>query len=409
MLDQGLLSLASILLLIVAAQFGTSEQLGTFVLGLSTAVLIQSLSRAICGETLLVRSTQSDFSRNEVSAAVALALLIAGACVVICVVLSFVMPEHTDFYMSLGVAQLGLLFQDATRFAALTTGSSAGMLLTDGLYVAGSTLAIYTAGSAGAGSSGMLVALGISAGSVGAFAAFLFRIAPRFGHAGGWIRKNWRLNSSFVSEAALGAALGYSIVVVLNFLASGSDLAAYRATVSIFGLTSLAINFLRTIVLRDLRKESIKKSRQYWRQTGLMGMLVFFTVALTYVVLLVLPQSGGVRLFSDTWLLMTPLFAAAAINRFMAGLSVVPTIFLRVQGITWRATLVRIVITIIGFGLGPVGAWIAGAQGALLAEALSYLILTTALTILSRRVAGIGRHRSGSPRLSSITSSIPVK
>jgi hypothetical protein len=392
MLDQGLLSLASLSFLIVAAQFGSSQDLGSFVLGLSTAVLVQSLSRAVSGEALLVRSTRGDFAEDELASSVGLSLMVAGAIGLLCVALSLFLPEQSAFYLSLGVAQLGLLFQDATRFAALAKGSSGGLVLIDALYAVGTTLAIYLAGASHAGSYGMLTALGVAAGSVGVLAAFAFKVIPRFGPSIGWMRMHWRLNSSFVSEAALGAVLGYSITLILHVFASGPELAAYRAALSIFGLTSLAINFLRTIVLRDLRESSIRARMQFWQRAGLMAVLVVLTVGLTYFALSLLPGSVGASLFGQTWFVMTSLFAATAINRALAGLSVVPTIFLRVQGITWRATSVRIVVTVIGFGLGPVGAWIAGAQGALIAEAVLYLILTAALMVLSRRVASQGRH-----------------
>jgi hypothetical protein len=393
MLDQGLLSLASLSFLIVAAQFGSSQDLGAFVLGLSTAVLVQSLSRAVSGETLLVRSTRADFSRDEVPSSVGLSLMVAVAIALVCGVLSVVFPEQSAFYLSLGVAQLGLLFQDATRFAALAKGSSAGLLLIDALYAAGATLAIYLAGASHAGSYGMLTALGVTAGSVGILAALIFKIVPRFRPAIRWMRMHWRMNSSFVSEAAVGASLGYSITLILHLFASGPELAAYRSVLSIFGLSSLAINFLRTIVLRDLRESSIRARGVFWRSAGLMSVLVVLAVGLTYILLTMLPGAVGVDLFGDTWLVMTTLLVATAINRVLAGLSAVPTIFLRVQGVTWRATSVRIIVTVIGFGLGPVGAWIAGAQGALIAEAVLYLILTVALTLLSRRVAGKDRHR----------------
>jgi hypothetical protein len=122
-------------------------------------------------------------------------------------------------------------------------------------------------------------------------------------------------------------------------------------------------------------------------KSGVMAALIGGAVGLTYILLLLVPESLGKLFFGDTWSLMAAIFLAAAANRTMAGVSIIPTLFLRVQGVTWRATFIRIAITAGGFGLGPVGAWLAGARGALLAEAIAYLVLTVALMGLSQRVA----------------------
>lgn len=398
-LDQGVLSLASVLFLVLAAQFLSPEQLGTFVLGLSTAVLIQSLVRALSGETLLVRSTREDFSPDERGRCLGLSIVVALAIGVVMIAISLVIPESSDFYLSLASAQFGLLVQDGVRFAAISTGRTAGLLSLDAIYTVLSCSSIYLAGVIGLRADGMLTLLGSSATILGVASMFAFRLRPRFGAGIQWLMRHWRLNSSFVAEAGLGAILGYSITLILNFYASGPELAAYRSALSIFGMTSLAINFLRTMVLRDLRGSHLRRSRSYWRRMTAMSFLVAATVSFTYLVLANLPAPLGIALFGATWVNMAGLFGATALNRFFAGLSVVPTVFLRVQGITWRATLVRIVVTVLGFGLGPVGAFLAGAQGALLAEAALYLMLTVSLTVLSRRSTGRPQHRQTSSKL----------
>ena len=398
-LDQGVLSLASILFLVLAAQFLSPEDLGAFVLGLSTAVLIQSLVRALSGETLLVRSTWTDFSHSETARSLGLSLVMAIATGIVLAGISFAFPQDSQFYLSLAVAQLGLLIQDGVRFAALSTGRTGGLLILDSLYAVLCCSAIYVSGLLRLGSSGMLTSLGVAALVLGVSGMFAFRISPRFGAGISWLVKHWQLNSSFVAEAVLGAVLGYSITLILNFFASASELAAYRSALSIFGMTSLAINFLRTMVLRDLRQSHLRRSRSYWRKLIAMSVLVGCTVGSTYIVLSFLPMSVGSMMFGETWMLMISLFAATALNRFFAGLSIIPTIFLRVQGITWRATAVRIVVTILGFGLGPVGAFLAGAQGALLAEAMLYLMLAVSLTLLSRKSTRRGLHRLGDRKL----------
>jgi len=391
--DQGVLSLSSIIFLVLAAQFSSPTELGAFVLGLSTAVLIQSLVRALTGETLLVRSTHNDFGPDEAQKCLGIVVSIAALIALTVMLLGFVLPDQLSFFFSLAITQFGLLLQDGMRFAALAKNSTYGLLAVDMAYAAATSGAILAAGLAGLDASGLLIALGAAATLVGVVGGLVYRILPSFAGCVAWTLSHWRLNSSFVSEAIIGAAVGYTITLILNFVVSAAELAAYRSVLSIFGLTSLAINFLRTIVLRDLRGNSLRKARSFWLKSLIMAVLVAATVGATFLVLVSLPTSIGTQLFGPTWPLMTFMFAATAANRFFAGLSVVPTVFLRVQGITWRATTIRISVTFIGFGLGPVGAVVAGARGALIGEALLYLILTVALFALSRSVAVRGRHR----------------
>ncbi|MEE2528235.1 hypothetical protein V1639_04205 [Pseudarthrobacter sp. J75] len=392
-MDQAVLSIASVVFLIVAAQFGSSEDLGSFVLGLSTAVLMQSLTRAICGETLLVRSTRQDFRDDEVGYSLSLALIISLTVAGVLLAVTLTFPELGLFCGSLAVAQFGLIFQDAVRFANLARGRSMSLIIADTAYAVATCSGIYLAGYSGFGSNGMLLALGIGAGIVGFVGALTGKMSLRFRAGVVWLVHHWRLNSSFVSEAAIGAILGYSVTLVLNFYVSGAELAAYRSVLSIFGFTSLAINFLRTMVLRDLRASSVARWRSFWHKSILMGSLVMVTVGVTYAILAFIPSTVGSLLFGGTWQLMSVLFAAAAVNRMFAGLSIIPTIFLRVQGVTWRATIVRIALTLCGFGVSPVGAFLAGAEGALLAEAVLYLALTLTLMRLSRQAAAGGKHR----------------
>ncbi|MCW3765181.1 hypothetical protein OCL88_01735 [Paenarthrobacter sp. PAE-2] len=385
--------MASILFLVLAAQFLSSEELGTFVLGLSTAIVVQSLVRALSGETLLVRSTTSTYDAAERHMSLGLSLVVASALAVIGVVLSLIFPNSAPFFLSLGSAQLGLLLQDGVRYAAIASGQTIGLLTVDLTYTVVSCSSIWFAGQAELGSGGMLSLLGCAGSCVAITAMFAFRLPPRPLSGLRWLAKHWRLNSSFVTEAILGALLGYSITLILNFFVSGPELAAYRSALSIFGMTSLAINFLRTVVLRDLRIGQLRRWRSYWWKMLAMTVLIAVTVGGTYGLLRVIPPDLGMAAFGETWGIMVALFSAVALNRFFAGLSIVPTIFLRVQGVIWRATVLRVLVTAVGFGFGPLGAFWAGAKGALLAEAALYLILAASLLVLSRRSLKRPLHR----------------
>lgn len=120
---------------------------------------------------------------------------------------------------------------------------------------------------------------------------------------------------------------------------------------------------------------------------GKMALPVAVTVILMLGALLCTPDGIGRALLQDTWPLVAMILVPGAINRFFAGLSIIPTVLLRVQGVTWKATIIRIIVLTSSVALGPVGALLAGAGGALAAEAASYGLATVALTVLSLKSA----------------------
>ena len=65
-----------------------------------------------------------------------------------------------------------------------------------------------------------------------------------------------------------------------------------------------------------------------------------------------------------------------------ASCSPLPTIFLRAQGITWQATRFRFVVVAIGIIVGPFGAYLGGAHGALIGDMITYLTLFVGLSAL---------------------------
>ncbi|MUK02263.1 hypothetical protein GM708_10195 [Vibrio cholerae] len=203
---------------------------------------------------------------------------------------------------------------------------------------------------------------------------------PTFKRSAGWARDHWSSGSAFTVEATLGAALGYLIVLILAIFSTEQDVAAFRTAVAIFGLSSLVINFLRTTVLREFSSSSLSGTVE--GQVGKMLLLTLIAVSFSYVLLTSLPENIGRGLFGETWVFVAPLFLVAAVNRFAASMSTIPSVLLRALGVSWRVTRLRMWVALVSLGLGPVGAYYAGAAGAFVAEAVAYAILTFALVVV---------------------------
>ncbi|WP_285249777.1 hypothetical protein [Pseudarthrobacter sp. fls2-241-R2A-168] len=192
----------------------------------------------------------------------------------------------------------------------------------------------------------------------------------------------------------MGALASYTIVVILAVFVASSEVAAYRATLVVYGVANLVINFMRTQILRELRADMLSTVGGLSRTSGKLVIPVVVTIVSMLGALLLMPQRLGEILLQDTWMLVSALLIPGALNRLAAGLSIVPTITLRVQGITWRATVIKMVILVVSLVLGPLGALYAGAAGALLADTACYGLTAVLLFVLSIRQS---RNHSNKP------------
>ncbi|MGC0236667.1 hypothetical protein [Arthrobacter sp. SD76] len=252
--------------------------------------------------------------------------------------------------------------------------------------LSGST-SIAVAGFISRDSSLMLAFWGLASLGVGIITLFWTATVPSLRNAFPWLKSTWKSSSAYFTENAMGALAGYTIVVILALFVAPEEVAAFRATLVVYGVANLVIHFLRTQILRELHLDMISSMGGLTRTSGKLVIPVAITISCMLGALMLLPQDLGELLLQDTWLLVAALLLPGALNRFAAGLSIVPTITLRIQGIAWKATIIKMVILAVSLVIGPLGALYAGAAGALLADSISYALTAILLFALSLREA----------------------
>lgn len=395
LLDQGVASLTSLLILAAAAQSLNSDELGLFSIGVASVISCVAIIRSMTGETLVVRAasvfgqaTDMDPLRREARSAVGLSISLGFIASVLIFAIAWLWPDARNVLLCSAVAVVAIVAQDCMRHVSITMRNSAALLTGDILVLLIGVTGILLAGLQGRGASTMILVWGLAG-----FLAFLVvmlveRAWPSLTGGSTWLRTAWPSSSAFVVEAVLGALIGYAIVVVLGAVGSPADVAGYRATVSIFGITSLVINFLRTAVLRELSPAQLQNSRSMWRLFSLMAALVVGTSLATLVVVVLLPSALGEAVFGEAWWLITQLASWAALNRIAAGLSIVPLIFLRAQGVAWSATKIRLKLAAPLAIVAPAASALVGAPGAFMADAAYYLTVTVFLMSLSLNASG---------------------
>jgi O-antigen/teichoic acid export membrane protein len=390
-LDQGIVSATGLLTFVAAAQFLPPNDLGYFSFGVATCLLIVSLSRAICGESLLVRAVGKHDRRpavfRETRSMLGLAIAIGLIAAAVCTAIGFWGFSPNMPLLGAAIAAPGLVLQDSLRFCFIALHRTKSLLINDSATLVLGASAILVSGYLAADTFVMLVCWGLASLVVGLATLVASALVPSLRTSYAWLKATWGSSSAYFTENAMGALAGYTVVVILAIFVAPAEVAAFRATLVVFGVANLVINFLRTQVLRELRPEMLGSLRGLSVTSAKLAIPLIVTIAAMLTALLLLPQDIGELLLQDTWLLVSALVIPGAVNRFFAGLSIVPTITLRIQGITWKATTIKIAILVVSLGIGPLGALYAGAAGALLADATSYALTAGLLFWLSARKA----------------------
>lgn len=393
-IDQGIVSATGLLTFVAAAQFLSPNDLGYFSFGLATCLLVVSLSRAICGEPLLVRSV-ADLDRRpsvfrDSRSMLGLALVLGLLASALCAGIGMLGGSPNMPLLAAALAVPGLVLQDSLRFCFIALQRTRSLILNDSATLLLGACSIIASGLITGDSFIMLVSWGVASLFVSLITLVGNALLPSIRSSFSWLRLTWRSSSAFFTENAMGALAGYTIVVILAVFVAPAEVAAFRATLVVFGIANLVINFLRTQVLRELRLDMISSVRGLAVTSAKLAVPVVVTIFSMLVALMLLPQWMGEALLQGTWGLVAALLIPGAINRFCAGLSIVPTITLRVQGVTWKATIIKVFILFVSLGLGPLGALYAGAAGALLADSISYALTAILLFGLSiKKVRGM--------------------
>ena len=381
--DQGVLSVGSVLLLAVAAHPLGVAGLGQFAFGAATVLFVTSVARAIAGEPFVANAVP--FLPRREGAMVSAVVLMAGTCGAVLYSSSFVPTWDGHILAGVAIAGPAALIQDAVRYLLIGRRREGQLLVYDVSAVALQTLAVGVTASTTRSAALALLAWG---------SALILVTAPVLIWSGVvlsppngllWIRETWRVSSAYAAEAVVGAVVGYAALVVIRATAGSPAVAGYRTAIAVFGIVSVAINFVRSFYLRDLAASPLEGRQALAVVSRRLAFWLSLVVLAASIVIALVPDSVGRMVFGDAWALTVPLIWVASLNRWAASLSVVPTVLLRALGVGWQAARVRVAVGAASLGIAPVGAYFWGAAGALVGDALTYLLLAVLLLLLALR------------------------
>ncbi|WP_152975354.1 hypothetical protein [Rhodococcus rhodochrous] len=382
--NQGVVSLGSLLLLIVVARNYPSADVGTFSIGLLTVQVGIVVVRSFSGEALIVMESRgpnsvADDCRRclQFSATTTLPVAaVGGVGLVFC-------GGVVQAICAALVALPGVAVQDAVRHVLLRKGRLICASAIDTIVVSAQILLLFCC--ARVEIEPWVLVLMAAVPSYAVVVGRLIRDRSGFSVEGAklWRSRSKHLADGMAFEAILGALVQWLTVLAVARFGSLSDAAAFRAVITIYGITNVVTNFLRSHYLAYMARTIRFGSTELVRCSIEMSILTLVTVSVSYAVLSWIPDEVGFQLLGATWALAVPYLALGALSRLTAGITTVPTVILRVLRAPWRAAAARVVLGVVTLGVAPTAVLIGGAEGGFVALSVMSVVLALALSYLA--------------------------
>lgn len=375
--DQGISSLMSLAVGVVAARALSAQAFGGFALALAAYLICLGTSRALNSEPFVVRFSGSSPGDRAVSRDA------AGAAVIVGVVLGVVLVgagleapgSLGEALVAMGIVLPILLLQDCFRFIAFATRRGKIAFLGETAWALALLVALVLLSLLGIH---RVSAYALAWGGTAAFGALVtgtgLRVLPRPRNAPAWWRSQRDLAPRYLGEfTALNGASQFSAYLIgwiAGLIAAGS-LRGAQVLMGPMTTLFLGISLFATpegVVLAQRSDRSVVRfGRLLSAALGLMALVWAVT-------LMMLPNSVGHALLGSSWNGAREVLPGVGLSMVATGLSTGPFIGLRAFAAARRSLRVRVTIaplTLIGAGLGAV---VAGARGGALGMAIAVWI-----------------------------------
>jgi O-antigen/teichoic acid export membrane protein len=298
--DQGISSLSNVVVTIFVARSLSAVGFGAFGVAIVAFMLVQGVSRALVGETLLSRyssvdtETRGSLVPDMLAAAVAISAVGVAVVTVVAVAAG---GEAGRALLALGIVLPLVTVQDTWRYIFIIDRPAAAVAV-DAVWLV-AVCAVLSAAPSDAGAAWFVTAWGATAG-IGAIAGgFLGRGDLAMPHPLRWLRSNRDMGSRFLGEYVTGQAVGQVVLVGVGAIAGLSVIGAVRAAQVFYG----PINTVHQGIYLALVPEGARSTGEvHLRRLMFRATLLLAGVAGGWMWLgLLLPDSWGTTLFGETW------------------------------------------------------------------------------------------------------------
>jgi O-antigen/teichoic acid export membrane protein len=368
--DHAICAGTNFLLLALVARRVPVAELGGFALVYGYYVLAVELSRAACGEPLLVRQPRT----GRVIAAATGTALAAGVAAGLLLALVWPRPEA----LVLAVLLPGLLVQDAYRMVFLACATPQRAFAIDMVWAVGQCAGTLVVLQISTALVPVLLVWGLSGTVAALLAIALAPAAPRPWLAGEFVREYGMLARPYVVEAGALASAGYTVLLAVGGIAGLAAAGALRAAQTLLGPLNVVLGAARLLGIAELARATHRRTQGVLSISGLLAAVC----AVAGLAVLTLPDRVGTWLLGEAWAAAVPLLAALTLQRVAQGAAVGFTCALRadeaVRSLLWLR-LAAAATTVLG---GVAGAAWGGAPGAAAGLAASALAVLAAAVVL---------------------------
>ncbi|UWX97974.1 hypothetical protein N2K95_04700 [Arthrobacter zhaoxinii] len=299
--DQGVSSVSNFVAVAVAANVAGASEFGQFSLAYAGLLLFLGGQRALVGETLLVRYSQTGkLTRDVASASLGATLLVALPAVMLLLagaVLSG--AENSLVWLVMAAASPFVLLQDSIRYLFICQGRPALALLIDGLWAGGSISAMLLAAQSGSALWVVLAWWGAGAAAALAAGLIIARSVPAVPAGVRWLLLNRDFAFRYLAEFAALNASTFGVLYFLVFPLGAAGVGALRAAQLLFSPLNTVFSAIKTAVIPELVRT---------RGTGAFRSRLLETFVLVLVLcvgwgaaVLMLPASAGEFVLGETW------------------------------------------------------------------------------------------------------------
>jgi O-antigen/teichoic acid export membrane protein len=308
-LDQVLSALTNIVLAILVAHHVGREGFGAFAVAILVFNVCIGIERALVGQPMSIRYSSAGGARlhsgRSRAMGTALAVGLGGSlgCLAAGVLLG---GQLGSVLIATGAVMPFLMMQDAARLIFFARSQAKLAAVNDALWAViqfGGILLLPLLATPTA--SNLVLVWGGAAAACVVVALSQLSVLPDLRGARSWLREHRDISGYLLAEYLLGAGAFQGGILAVGALIGGSEglaiIGAFKAAQVVLGPLNMLATALQTFALPELSKRHWLTGGQRWRVAlGLGGFMA--TVAATYsVVLLLLPESAGRVLFSESW------------------------------------------------------------------------------------------------------------
>lgn len=373
--DQAFSSLTNFLLGIFVARSVGVREFGAFAIIFTTYTLALGATRAVVGEPMGVRFSNTSIDRWRLGAAsgTGVATVIGVTMGTLCIVGGSVLGGATQApLLAFGVMMPALILQDSWRLAFFAASRGQDALLNDVVWAAVMIPGLVIASSeSGATTTTFVLIWSGSAAIAAVFGCWQARSIPDPRAAKRWWQEQRDLIGGFFGDYVVRAGLTrvsiYGVVIVAGLQATaalrGADILLGPITVVFMGITPLTVPEAVRLVNRESKK---------LLQAMILLSAVFTILAIVVgLAMMALPSSIGRSLLRDTWEPAHAVVFLFALSMASSAANTGAMVGMRALGESKRMFGTRLITAPLVTAGILVGAVFGGAAGALVGNALA--------------------------------------